>query len=98
MVFAYCLAGNSLDSLVENLREWEENTPPTLWPNYVCVLETGVICHHSKPFETCLDSDKITSESCPLSLHHGEDSLFQFFCSLHDVCGRMRLGPVELHH
>jgi hypothetical protein len=98
MVFAYSLAGNSLDSLQENLCEWEENTPPTLWPNYICVLETGVILHHGQPFETCLGSDKITAKSWPISLSYGQDSLFQFFCSLHDVCARMNLGPVELHH
>lgn len=98
MVFAYGLAGNSLDSLVENLREWEKNASPTLWPNYVCVLETGVILHHGQPFETCLDSDQLTAQSWPLSLHYGQDSLFQFFCSLHDICARMSLGPVELRH
>jgi hypothetical protein len=29
---------------------------------------------------------------------YGEDSLFQFYCALHDVCAQIRLGPVELHH
>ncbi|WP_126423764.1 DUF6602 domain-containing protein [Asticcacaulis excentricus] len=51
MVFAYGLAGNSLDSLVENLKEWESSTPPEFWPNYVCVLEVGTIYHNGKVFE-----------------------------------------------
>lgn len=98
MVFAYGLGGNSLDSLLENLREWEKNEPPMHWPNYVCVLETGNILHHGKPFESCLDSDHITRQCRPLALHCGKDSLFQFFCSAHDMCARMSLGPVELRH
>src|SRR5579862_9077984 len=66
-VFAYGLAGNSLDSLIENLREWERSAPPDVWPNYVCVLEEGIIYHHGKPFERCLDSGQITKESWPIA-------------------------------
>ena len=95
VVFAYGLAGNSLDSLVENLREWEKDTAPTLCPNYVCVLETGVISHQRRPFERYLDSDKITQECWPSAVAYGQDSLFQFFLSLHDVCAHMNLGPVS---
>jgi hypothetical protein len=62
------------------------------------ILEAGVIYHHCRPFERCIDSDQITSEAWPLALSYGEDSLFQFFCSLHDICARMQLGPVELTH
>lgn len=96
VVFAYSLANNSLNSLVENLRAWEKTTPPAFWPNYVCVLEAGTIYHHGKPFENCLDSDQITEAAWPIAIHHREDSLFQFYCSLHDMCAHMNLGPVEL--
>ncbi|MGO9604612.1 MAG: DUF6602 domain-containing protein [Candidatus Binataceae bacterium] len=98
IVFAYSLEGNSLDSLIENLKEWEKETPAAMWPNYVCILETGVIFHYGKLFKTCLDSDQITAESWPVALHHREDSLFQFYCALHDMCAHMNLGPVELTH
>jgi hypothetical protein len=97
-IFAYGLADNSLDSLTENLREWEKENPSTVWPNYVCILKTGVINHHGKAFETCLDSDTINAQAWPIGLSHGEDSLFQFYCALHDMCSRMNLGPVELSH
>ena len=96
IVFAYSLAGNSLDSLLENLREWERETPPALWPNYMCVMEVGVIYHCGKPFETCLDSDQINTGAWPFAIPHREDSLFQFYCALHDMCAHMNLGPVEL--
>lgn len=98
MVFAYSLGDNSLNSLVENLREWEKETPPALWPNYVCILEAGVIYHQGKPFETIHDSDKISAEAWPTYISYGKDSLFQFYCALHDMCAHMQLGPVELRH
>ena len=98
MVFAYGLADNSLESLLVNLREWESENPPTVWPNYICVLEAGVIEHTARVFERCIGSDQITKSSWPNSVQYGEDSLFQFYMTLHDVCARMHLGVVELHH
>ena len=98
IVFAYSLAGNSLNSLLDNLREWEAKIPAALWPNYVCVLNVGVIYHQGKVFETCLDSDQITDKSWPIAINHEEDSLFKFYCALHDMCAHMQLGPVELTH
>ena len=98
MIFAYRLADNSLDSLVENLKEWEKKTPAAFWPNYVCILKSGVIYHQGRPFEVCLDSEKITASSWPMYIPYGEDSLFKFYSALHDVCAKMQLGPVELSH
>jgi hypothetical protein len=97
MVFAYNLSGNSLDSLTANLRDWEQRHPPELWPNYVCVLGIGIISHQGKDvFQKCLDSKSITAESWPMSLAYQEDSLWNFYSVLHDLCARMKLGPVEL--
>lgn len=95
IVFAYTLGGNSLDSLRSNLREWEAENPSSVWPNYVCVLGEGCIQHQRK-METCIDSEAITGDSFPIGLRFEEDSLFKFYCALHDMCSRMRLGPVEL--
>jgi hypothetical protein len=61
-------------------------------------LETGVIEHTARVFERCIGSDQIAAISWPHSIRYGEDSLFQFYMALHDVCARMPLGPVELHH
>lgn len=96
-VFAYGLAGNSLESLRENLVEWEATHPPTLWPNYICVLGEGVICHHPKDaLGRALHSAAITDGAWPSSVYFREDSLFEFYCAVHDLCAQMRLGPVEL--
>lgn len=99
VVFAYGLSGNSLESLVENLREWEADTPAAFWPNYVCILEIGVIFHFSSAsMENCIDSSKIVPETWPMYISHGKDSLFHFYSALHDIGARMQLGPVELSH
>ena len=98
MIFAYTLSGNSLKSLCENLKEWERTVPPSCWPNYICVLEAGIIQHNGKPFETLLDSDKIVDGSWPSWFEYKEESLFQFYSALHDICARMNLGPVELSY
>ncbi|MGS1027662.1 DUF6602 domain-containing protein [Burkholderia glumae] len=95
IVFAYSLDGNSLESLRENLKEWESKNPPSVWPNYICVLGVGCIYHQSG-FESCLSSETLTEQSYPLDLKYEGDSLFKFYCALHDMCSRMTLGPVEL--
>ncbi|WP_031362582.1 DUF6602 domain-containing protein [Caballeronia sordidicola] len=95
IVFAYSLDNNSLDSLYQNLKEWELENAANLWPNYICVLGEGCV-HHQLAFETCIDSERITSEAIPVSLRYGNDSLFKFYCALHDMCAHMRLGPIEL--
>jgi hypothetical protein len=95
IVFAYALDSNSLDSLNLNLIEWQANNPATLWPNYICVLGEGCI-HYQRAFETCIDSDRITEQSATIPLKYGKDSLFKFYCALHDMCAHMKLGPVEL--
>jgi len=95
VVFAYSLGGNSIDSLYENLQEWESQNSPTTWPNYICILNEGCI-HHQHLFETCLDSEAIKNKSIPVPLKYGNDSLFKFYCALHDMCSHMKLGPIEL--
>lgn len=95
-VFAYGLAGNSLNSLVDNLREWEAMVDPKLWPNYLCVLEAGVIYHAGEDLAEFIDSDKISASTSPRGLAYGQDSLFRFYCAIHDMSARMHLGPVEL--
>lgn len=98
VVFAFALADNSLDSLLGNLEEWESGIDPSLWPNYICILETGVIFHRGKPFEVCIDSAQIAENARPYAVAHNADSLFQFYCTLHDLCAHMVLAPLELRH
>jgi len=97
MVFAYSLSGNSLSSLETNLREWQKDKDPSIWPNYICVLGEGVIFHQANGiFEEALSSESLNENCWPIAIHHREDSLYNFYCTLHDLCAGMRLGPVEL--
>jgi hypothetical protein len=96
-VFAFDLAGNSLDSLVENLKEWQKDRPPSEWPNYICILGRGIIEYCARgSFDKALHSEKIVDGCWPSSLSFKEDSLFRFYCAIHDLCINMKLGPVEL--
>src|ERR1700678_3251998 len=70
--------------------------PPEHWPNLICVLGEGVIYHQKAVFEKCFSSETITSDAWPSHLSFGEDSLFQFYCAIHDVCAGMQLAPAEL--
>lgn len=97
VVFAFSLSGNSLSSLSDNVREWEADKDPSLWPNYICVLGEGVISHWGpEVYDKPISSEDLKAGSRPISLSHGEESLFQFYCAVHDMCARMQLGPVEL--
>jgi hypothetical protein len=95
VIFSYSLDKNSINSLCENLKEWESNNSPTSWPNYICILGEGCISHQSG-LQNCIDSEAITHNSLPLSIRYESDSLFHFYCAVHDMCSRMKLGPVEL--
>ncbi|MEW4338451.1 DUF6602 domain-containing protein [Chromobacterium vaccinii] len=95
VVFAYALSGNSIDSLRENLREWESCHSPEVWPNYICVLNEGCI-YHQHLLEKCIDSNAIKKECHTVAVKFKNDSLFNFYCTVHDMCSRIKLGPVLL--
>ena len=96
-VFAYSLGGNSLSSLVENLKEWESNNPAEYWPNLIVVLGEGIIYHSKKgTFIKTISSDSITADCSPSSVHHKDDSFFYLYSYLLDLCNNMELPKVEL--
>lgn len=95
IIFAYSLAGNSLDSLGDNLREWEKDVDPNCWPNMIVVLEEGVIYHYTGT-RKCVANNAITKQSIPIWLHHRKDTLFHFYCTLLDLCRNMYLSPINL--
>jgi len=53
IVFAYSLNGNSLDSLAENLRDWEKEREIVDWPELIVVNGEGVIYHSNDHFSFC---------------------------------------------
>lgn len=85
-IFAYELANNSLDSLLKNLVEWENNNPPYLWPNLIIVLGRGLIYHVDKNGQPRISSDSIGDDCHPVDINFKEDTLFYFYAYLLDLC------------
>ncbi len=95
-VFGYRLEGNSLSSLVENLKEWERETPKKYWPNLVAVLDEGLIHHFRAGLKIACANDDLKEASFPAYISYGKDSLFKFYATLIDLCASTHLGPVVL--
>lgn len=96
-VFGYQLGGNSLSSLVENLREWEQETPKEYWPNVIAVLDEGLVHHYMSGLRMAYLNDDISKAEYPSSIHYREDTLFMFYSMLIDLCASTNLGPVVLN-
>ena len=102
-VFAYSLDGNSLDSLTENLKEWEKNTACEFWPNLIVVLGEGLIYHTKTGFDKRIASDTIDDSCKPTNLRFKEDTFFHFYSYLLDsflkygYLYRIRLYQILLH-
>jgi hypothetical protein len=96
-IFAYSLAGNSIDSLVKNLKEWEQKNSPEFWPNLIVVLGEGIIYHSPEgSFSKAIFSESINADCYATSLHHKDDSFFYFYSYLLDLCNNTELPKVEL--
>ncbi|TRM10707.1 hypothetical protein FH966_02680 [Lentibacillus cibarius] len=96
IIFAYSLGGNSLDSLTENLRDFEESKDPDLWPNMIVVLGEGIIWHNGRSLNTLLHSEDFYSEVYPIPIHFKEDTLFEFYFNLFDILSNIKLGDIDL--
>ena len=95
-VFGYRLGGNSLSSLEENLKEWEDNTPKEFWPNIVAVLDEGLIQHYRNGLRVAHTNDNLREAELLSSIHYKQDTLFQFYSILIDLCASTDLGPIML--
>lgn len=90
VIFAYDFAGNSLDSLQVNLREWCAKNPASVWPNMICILNQGLILFKEGLNEK-LHSHEITSKCAPIGLHYRADTLFEFTSRLISLCSARRV-------
>lgn len=96
-MFAYKLAGNSLDSLKENLKEWEKSVSPSLWSNAVVILDEGII-YHTKGFKSCFENDEIENSDYVIGMHWKKDTLFYFYSILIQISSAMNLGSIQLEN
>ena len=96
VIFAYSLSHNSLQSLVANLRDWEANVSPLLWPNLIAVLGEGIIYHTNNENDKCIHVHEISNCTLPIHIAYQTDTLFHFYSSLLDLCSGMRLSSVKI--
>lgn len=98
IVFAYSLAGNSLESLVKNLREWEQQNDKSLWPNLIVVLGEGIVYHCGEGMRntSLFSNEDLLKASSASYLAYRKDTLFHFYSTLIDLCSNTSLGPVNL--
>ncbi len=98
IVFAYSLSNNSLESLLDNLREWEKENSKEHWPNLVVVLGEGVLYHYGDGMKnsSLFSNEEISKATGPSYLAYKKDTLFHFYSTLIDLCSGTSLGPVNL--
>ncbi|WP_122575221.1 DUF6602 domain-containing protein [Pseudomonas viridiflava] len=97
IVFAYSLSTNSLESLTENLKEWELQSPKKFWPNLIVVLGEGVIHHYGEGALNCITNQELEVAFAPLALHYKEDAFFHFYSALLSLCSGVELPLLDLH-
>lgn len=92
------MADNSLESLVQNLREWEKENSKEYWPNLVVVLGEGVLYHFGESISNSMlfDNDGLQKAVGSSYLAYQNDTLFHFYSTLLDLCNGMFLGPLNL--
>lgn len=92
IIFAYDLEKNSLESLMQNLYDWEMNNEPHLWPNLVVVLNKGIV-YHEKDGKKCLTDEEIDVNSYPAYTSYKDDTLLHFYSILLDLCRSIPIAP-----
>lgn len=98
IIFAYSLAKNSLQSLEQNLREWEAENQKEDYCNLIIVLNEGIIYHHGNiDHNRCVINEDIYQYSfSTIALHFKDDALFHFYSILLDLCSNTFLGSFNL--
>ena len=98
IIFAYSLAKNSLQSLEQNLREWEAENQKEDYCNLIIVLNEGIIYHYGNiDHNRCVINEDIYQYSFgTIALHFKDDALFHFYSILLDLCSNTFLGSYNL--
>lgn len=96
IVFAYSLGENSIESLTKNVKEWQSQNSPKLWPNLIVILNEGLIYHEREMFQKVYQTKYFTKELYTSNFPWKKDTLLHFYMILLDLCRSMHLGPAEL--
>jgi hypothetical protein len=98
IIVAYSLANNSLDSLEQNLKEYEKCIDSDFWPNMVVVLNEGIIWHSDSKLRTLIRSEYLNNSVYPIALHFKQDTLFEFYLTLFDLLKSIDIGDINLRN
>ncbi len=96
IIFAYKLSNNSLESLRNNIKEWESKNDAEYYPNLVVVLNQGILIHLNNHLNDCIYNNSLTKNCIISEIHLGKDSLFKFYSILIDLCSKSRAGNFNL--
>ncbi len=98
MIFAYSLENNSLQSLVENVKQWEKDNIQENSTNLIVVLNEGIIYHHDEYLKSLYSSKNLKNAKYVSYLSYTNDTLFHFYSILLNLCTNMRVGGINLEN
>jgi hypothetical protein len=97
IIFAFDLEGNSLDSLLNNLYDWEKDVDSRFWPNLIVVLNQGIIYHTNADGKECfIEQDIVNKNVRPSYVKYEEDTLINFYSMLLILCRNLPTVSFEL--
>jgi len=95
LVFGYQLSNNSLESLAQNLTEYEKDLEIYYWPNCVAVLNEGLLYHLCKGYGEGLKVEEFKDAEGVWPVHFGDETLFQFFNAVFYLLNTIHIGEFD---
>jgi len=96
IIFAYQLSNNSLDSLEKNLRDYQQEESPLVWPNLVVVLQEGIILQLGRGLKRILKPEDFEQSVRPVAFSFKADTLFEFYSALFSILSNTHLGTLDV--
>ncbi|HLO50476.1 MAG TPA: DUF6602 domain-containing protein, partial [Kamptonema sp.] len=96
IIFAYQLSNNSLDSLQKNLRDYQKEKSPLVWPNLVVVLQEGIILQLGTRLKRILKAEDFEQSARPTAFSFKADTLFEFYSALFSILSNTHLGNIDV--
>jgi hypothetical protein len=97
IIFAYSLGNNSLDSIEQNISEWEKENDCKYWANLVVILNEALFFHRNVPDLQVVTSNEDLAKDVMLGGNRHKDEVFlNFYIYLMDMCSSMHLGGFQL--
>jgi hypothetical protein len=99
-IFAYKLKDNSLDSLRQNLIDYQRTKPIWCRPNLVVVLEEGIIFQGYQGYKNkpILKLEDFEEKYIPIGISYKKDTLFEFYAALFSLLSSMQLGNLDIRN